>query len=975
LFTPPPAHGSLYRYLHSADCRRGKLRMAVWRLPGERPSLALVFCGGEISTMNEQTQKAQHERQNWHALTAEQVLSECESSEDGLSGVEAQRRLEKYGRNQLQQGEKRPAWKRFLDQFNNVLMIILLIAGVASLILNQVLDAGAIFAVVLIIAIVGFIQEGKAEAALENIKDLLSPTAMVQRDGERQEIAAEEVVRGDIVHFESGDRVPADIRLLRARRLRIEEASLTGESEAVDKDVTAVGEDADLAERSCMAFASTIIAQGQGTGVVVETGSHTQIGRISEMLATVEQVQTPLLRHLDHAGKVLALIIVGAAILVGGIAVFVHSMPLTEAFMASVALAVASIPEGLPAIVTITLALGVKSMARRHAIIRRLPAVETLGATTIIFSDKTGTLTRNEMTAQTLALPEYELQISGIGFKPEGRFSTTTTDRKRQEPGTVPAEPEQGPAESAVDPGDDALLQRFLRVGVLCSDANLESSDGNWTIKGDPTEGALVVAATKAGYDPPQLRQQYKRLDMIPFESEHKYMATLDQDNESESIMIHVKGAADTVIGMCNGERRRSGEAKLDPEQWQQRVEALSARGLRVLALAEKPAEDARELSDADVEHGLILLGLVGMLDPPRDAAIAAIGKCRTAGIRPVMVTGDHALTAQAIGTQLGLRHTDRAITGKELEKMSAEELKRRFKDVDIYARAAPEHKLRLIQVAQDLGEVCAMTGDGVNDAPALKSADVGVAMGIEGTEAAKETAEMVLADDNFASIVNAVEEGRKVYDNIKKTITFLLPTNGGQGLAIAVAMLVGTMLPVTPLQALWVNMIVAVTLGLALAFEPGEPDLMQRAPRDPHAPLLDMFLLWRVVFVSVLLLVGVYGMFLWQLHLADAALAVARSCAVNVLVFGSIAYLVNSRFLTGSSISRHGIFGSRPVMISIAAVVGMQIVWTYFGPLQALFGSAGLSWNHWAVILLISLAIFFLVEIEKKLWRRGAGS
>ncbi|TVP79320.1 HAD-IC family P-type ATPase [Thioalkalivibrio sp.] len=906
---------------------------------------------------------SEDQRVPWHALSGDEALERHETSSDGLKKDEASRRLKEYGPNQLRQEKKRPAWKRFLDQFNNVLMLILIVAGGASVLLGEMIDAAAIFGVVLIIALVGFIQEGKAENALESIKEMLSPEATVIRSGKTEEIPAEEVVPGDIVEMSSGDRVPADVRLLEAKRFRTQEASLTGESEAVDKATDEVEEDTELAERTSMAFAGTTAVQGKAKGVVVETGSRTEIGRISEMLEEVEDIQTPLLRDLDSAGKKLAAIIVGAAVVVGLIGVLVHGLALPEAFMAAVALAVASIPEGLPAIVTITLALGVQAMARRNAIIRKLPAVETLGSTTIIFSDKTGTLTRNEMTAQAIMLADGEVQISGVGFAPDGDFHRN---------GEEPQEGEEGegqPSGEQIDPAEDALLKRFLVAGALCNDASLRKEDDEWNLHGDPTEGALIVVAAKAGYDRDELREQWERQDSIPFESERQFMATLDSGPEGES-RIHVKGAPDRILEMCSSVRTADGEEDLDAEAWEKQIEKLSSRGLRVLAVAEKPANTGDELTDEAVEKDLVLLGLVGLLDPPRETAIEAIKKCLEAGIRPIMVTGDHGLTARAIAARLGLRNTEEAISGRELADMSDEELQQRIEEVDVYARASPEDKLRMVEAAQADGEVCAMTGDGVNDAPALKRADVGVAMGIEGTEAAKEASEMVLADDNFASIVNAVEEGRKVYDNIKKTIIFLLPTNGGQGLAIAVAVAAGTMLPVTPVQALWVNMVVAVTLGLALGFEPGEQNLMQRKPRDPNAPLLDMFLLWRVLFVSLLLLAGVYGMFLWLLNVEGVAEEVARSGAVNLLVFASAAYLINSRYLTGSSLSLRGIFGSRPVWIAIGLVVLFQLAWTYTPPMQVLFSSGALALHHWGIIIASAVLLFLLVEAEKAIWR-----
>lgn len=892
----------------------------------------------------------------WHAQPEQEALERLEADSDGLSASEAQARLERFGPNQLQQAEARPWWKRLLEQLNNVLMLVLIGAAVASLGLGHGVDAIAILGVVLIIALIGFIQEGKAEQALESIRDMLSPQAKVLRDGKRQTIPAEQLVPGDVVMVESGDRVPADLRLLEARRLRTEEASLTGESTAVNKDTPPVAEDADLGDRTGMAYAGTIVVQGAARGLVVETGTRTELGRISEMLRGVEQLKTPLLRQIDRAGRVLALIILVIAILTAAFGVLVHGQPVGDMFMAAVGLAVAAIPEGMPAIVTIGLALGVQAMARRNAIIRRLPAVETLGSISTIFSDKTGTLTRNEMTARSIWLPQGEIRIDGTGFAPEGDFHALDEDGEAQQ--------------APLDLDDHHALRHFLKVGVLCNDAELAREEGHWKIHGDPTEGALVVAAAKAGLEARALRGDHDRQDAIPFESANKYMATLHEIDGRHCLLV--KGAPDRLLEMCHHVRQEDGEdSELDHAEWEERIHVLSGQGLRVLALAEKPLHDVESLEDHHAEDGLVLLGLVGLLDPPRDEAIEAVKECLAAGIRPVMITGDHAVTALAIARQLGFAHTERAISGREIEAMSDAELAEVILEVDVFARAAPEHKLRLVQAMQSHGGICAMTGDGVNDGPALKRADVGVAMGIQGTEAAKEAAEMVLADDNFATIVGAIREGRKVYDNIRKTITYLLPTNGAQGLAILLAVLAGTQLPVTPVQALWVNMVVAVTLGLALAFEKGEGDLMRRRPRDPDAALLDLFLLWRVGFVSMLLLLGVFGVFSWILNAQGGSIEQARAGAVNMLVAGSAAYLINSRFLTASTLSLQGIFGSKPIWGSIAAVALLQLGWTYLPFMQLVFGGEGLEAPHWLAILSVSVAIYLVIEAEKWVLRR----
>ncbi len=909
------------------------------------------------------TDRPKNEPVDWHALSTDEALERLESHADGIGSTEAKRRLDEYGPNQLEQAAARPWWKRLLDQFNNILMLILIVAAVASQFLGHSLDAAVILAVVVIIALIGFFQEGKAERALDSIRTMLSPKATVLRDGKRATLDAKALVPGDIVLIESGARVPADLRLIKSQRLRTQEAPLTGESEPVEKSTDAVGKDAALAERSAMAHAGTLVVQGNARGLVVETGGSTQIGRISEMLQGVEKLKTPLLAQLDRAGNVLAAFIVGLATFSAAFGIFVHGKAASEMFMAAVALAVAAIPQGLPAIVTIGLAIGVQAMAHRNAIIRRLPAVETLGSISTIFTDKTGTLTRNEMTARAIRLEAREVRLSGVGFSPEGSLHEACEEAEGE--AEHEAREEKG---DALDLAEYPDLERLLVAGVLCNEAELSREDDHWHIEGDPTEGALVVAAAKAGLQASTLRDSHRCLDTLPFESEYRYMATLHEvDGETR---VLVKGAPDRLLEMCDRVRRNGEEVALDTEAWEAHIKELSARGLRVLAIAEKSAGKGQQLDRDDVEQGLVLLGMTGLLDPPREAAIEAVKQCLDAGIRPVMITGDHPETARAIAEKLGFSHTEKALTGRDIEDMSDEELQACVRDVDVFARAAPEHKLRLVKAMQAQGGICAMTGDGVNDGPALKRADVGVAMGIQGTEAAKEAAEMVLADDNFATIEKAIEEGRKVYDNIRKTITFLLPTNGAESLAVLLAMLGGMTLPITGLQILWVNMVTAVTLGMALVFESPEADLMQRKPRAPDAPLLNLFMLWRVIFVSVVLVAAVSGIFFWILD-QGGSLELARAGAVNMLVMGEIAYLLNSRFLVGRSLSRQGLFGSRPVLIAIGLVVLIQLAWTYLPFTQALFEAEGLGLLHWGLILGAGLGLFLAVELEKWLLRR----
>jgi magnesium-transporting ATPase (P-type) len=729
-----------------------------------------------------------------HAFPIGQVYRDLSSGPGGLASDEARRRLAFYGENRLPAVKGPGPLRRFLAQFDNVLIYVLLGAAAVTATLAHWVDTTVILGVVVINAVLGFLQEGKAERALDAIRDMLSPQAVAVRDGQRLTVPAAELVPGDLVFLQSGDRVPADLRLVHAKSLQVQEAALTGESLPVEKRTEPVAIDVSLGDRASMAYSGTLVTHGQGTGIVVATGVATEIGRISGLLAQVEPLTTPLLHQMARFAHWLTVAILALAALTFAFGVLVRGYGLGEMFLAAVALAVAAIPEGLPAVLTITLAIGVERMARRNAIIRRLPAVETLGSVTTICSDKTGTLTKNEMTAQAVAIAEHLFEISGVGYDPHGSFSLIGYD-------TAAAEPEDHP-----------LLLAVIRAAVLCNEARLRRAEsGTWVVDGDPTEGSLLTAGFKAGLDLEFEREAYPRTDTIPFESEHRFMATLHHDHEGRGF-IYVKGAPERLLGMCARERVGHAERSLDAGYWHRRVDELAARGQRILAVATKvvPA-DHRELRFTDVESGLTLLGLFGLIDPPRDEAIAAIAACQSAGIRVKMITGDHGITARAIAGQLGLTNDRDVITGPDLARLSEEELGRLAPEVDVFARASPEDKLRLVEALQAGGAAVAMTGDGVNDAPALKRADVGVAMGRKGTEAAKETAEMVLADDNFVSIAHAVEEGRTVYDNLKKSILFILPTNGGVGLTVIAAVMLGGVLPITPVQILWVNMVTAI--------------------------------------------------------------------------------------------------------------------------------------------------------------------
>jgi magnesium-transporting ATPase (P-type) len=885
----------------------------------------------------------------WHARPADAAIDDLATRPEGLTQDEAARRRATSGPNRLQPPPARSPLLRLLAQFHNVLIYVLLGAGLVTAALQHWIDAAVIFGVVFINAVIGFVQEGKAERALDAIRDMLSPNATLMRDGRRVVLPAEEIVPGDVVLLQSGDKVPADLRLIRAKGLQIQEAVLTGESLPVEKGTAPVAEDAALGDRSSMAWSGTLVTRGQASGIAVATGERTEIGHISALLGRVEALTTPLLRQMAVFSRWLTVAILLLAVVTFFFGIALRDYDAAEMFLAGVALAVAAIPEGLPAIMTITLAIGVQRMARRNAIIRRLPAVETLGSVSLICSDKTGTLTRNEMTVRSIATRHHLFAVSGIGYAPTGDFLLDG-------------------APVALE--DHPLLRTMARGALLCSDAVVRETDDGWTVEGDPTEGALVSAAMKVGIDPDFESKAWPRTDVIPFESEHRFMATLHHDHEGNAVM-QVKGAPERILEMCDRQRTREGDEPLDLAYWQARVAEISAGGQRVLALAARPARgDHRELRFDDVGQGLTMIGLFGLLDPPREEAVEAVARCQAAGIRVKMITGDHGETARAVAAQLGLVNAAEVLTGRQIDDLDDAALRARAVEIDVFARTSPEHKLRLVQSLQASGQVVAMTGDGVNDAPALKRADVGVAMGMKGTEAAKEAAQMVLADDNFATIANAVEEGRTVYDNLKKAIAYILPTNGGEGLIILAAILLGTTLPITPVQILWVNMVTTVTLALALGFEPAESDVMRRAPRRPDEPILSGFLVWRVAFVSAILLLGTFGLFVWE-RSEGAEIELARTVAVNTLVMFEVAYLLNTRHLRDPVLNRAGLLGSRPILIAIGLVVGLQLLFTYAPPMQVLFDTRPLSLLSWCLIVLVALAALFLVEAEKWVSRR----
>ncbi|MDX2218789.1 MAG: cation-transporting P-type ATPase [Burkholderiales bacterium] len=871
----------------------------------------------------------------WHALPADVVLLRLDTHAAlGLSQPDVTRRLARHGPNRLPAAERDRWWTRLGRQLHNVLIYIMLAAAGITATLGQWVDTAVLLLVVLVNTIIGFIQEQKAEQALEAIRNLLSPHAAALRDGERLDILADNIVPGDIVLLASGDKVPADLRMIGGKGVRVNEALLTGESTVVDKSVEPVPADAAIADRRSMLYAGTLVAAGQVVGVAVATGQQTELGRIGTLLEQVRSVTTPLLRQIEGFGRWLALIIVLMSAATFAIGVMWRGHPPSEMFMMVVALAASAIPEGLPAIMAITLALGVRRMAARHAIVRHLPAVEALGSVTVICSDKTGTLTRNEMTVQRLVTPDAIYAVSGIGYAPDGGLH-----RDGQ-----PVPP-------------DNAIREAARAALLCNDAQLHLKDDTWDMQGDPTEGALLALAMKSGLDPALEHAEWPRVDVIPFESDHRFMATLNHDHSGQARIL-VKGAPERILEMC-----ADGSGL---ERWRQAASECAALGLRVLALAERivPVQQ-RELSFADMQGGFRMLALAGMLDPPREEAIAAVAHCQSAGIRVKMITGDHPDTARAVAAQLRIGNGERALTGADIEALDDAALERLVPEVDVYARASPEHKLRLVRALQKHGEIVAMTGDGVNDAPALKRADVGVAMGNKGTEAAKEAADVVLADDNFATIANAVRAGRGIYDNIQKFVIFMLPTNGGEGLVVVAAILFELLLPMTAAQVLWINLVTSATLGLALAFEPPEGDVMRRPPRPPGQPLLSWFFLWRLIMVSVLMAGGALGLFLWEIE-RGATLETARTMAVSAIVSAEMFYLIASRHLHQSVLTFEGLFGNRQVWIAIAACGLLQLAYVHTEPMQRFFQTAALSPDEWVRVLAVGLLPALCVELEK---------
>lgn len=919
----------------------------------------LTFNSKQVYTNDNYVLMEKSESTQWHAIDYKEVIENFGSSLQGLESDEVSKRQQKFGLNQLKRKNKDGVLKVLWRQINNPLIWVLIASSTFATVLGKITDGMVVLAVVVVNSIIGFIQEYRAGKAIEALSSMVPENATVIRNGNIITIPVIEIVPGDIVQVAAGDRIPADMRIIQQKNLQVEEAALTGESVPSQKTPDAVTPDAVIGDRKCMVYSGTLVVSGTATAVVVETGMNTELGKISDMLNETVDLDTPLTQKLGVIGKYLTIgivaitsiiMIIGTNRAIGqGVELF---DALKESLIFAIALAVGAIPEGLPAVVTIALAIGVQRMAKRNAIIRKLPAVETLGSTTVICSDKTGTLTRNEMTVSELWNNTYSIQVTGVGYHKAGVFK-------------------QNNAELAALPDE---MQLLLKKAVLCSDANVLYTANEYSISGDPTEVALVVAAAKAGISIEGLREEIPRKDVVPFDSEKQYMATLN-DN------IILKGAPEVVLKRCS---THIGGVSLHIQKIVSQIETLGSKGMRVLAIAQKTKIKGNEISAEDVENGFEFIGLIGMIDPPRTEAIEAIRACHNAGITVKMITGDHHATARAIGMELNLSSNGNVVTGVDLSKMNDTELDKTIQTTNIFARVAPEHKLRLVKALQNNNDVVAMTGDGVNDAPSLKQSNVGVAMGITGTSVSKESADIVLADDNFSSIAAAVEEGRRVYDNLLKSLAFLLPTN----LGLAFILIYGIMffpfnpitkellLPMMPVQLLWINLVAAIVLALPLAFEVKEPNVMNRPPRRPDEALFNGFVAFRVFFVSVLMTVGTIALFNWEYSYSLSsgmvqtdALARSQSIAVTFIIFFQIFYLINCRSLK-DSVFKIGLFSNGFIFLGIASILLLQAMFLYIPFMQKVFGTASLDGRDLFVSFVAGSVIFVVISIEKWILR-----
>ncbi len=855
-----------------------------------------------------------------HAQPVDEALDAVASSAHGLSTNEADHRLTRFGPNRLERRRRRGPWVRFAAQFRNVMILVLIAAAALAAALGHRLDATVIAAVVIVNAVVGFVQEGRAESAMAAIGRMLARDAEVLRDGHWQRRPAERLVPGDLVRVHEGERIPADLRLIECFGLRTDQAALTGESLPISKRVEADPADAALADRRAMAYSGTLVVGGQATGVVVATAEATEIGRISHMLADVKPLTTPLVRQLNRFAQQLSVVLGALTLAVVTLGVGLHAMPLGDALLAGVALMVAAVPEGLPPVITITLAIGVTRMAARRAVVRRLPMVETLGSVTAICSDKTGTLTANRLRAER-AMHGGRPQVDTVGQLPA------------------------------------RIAPRLASAAVLGSDADPGSEHG------DPIERALIELADDIGQDPRAIRRAHPRLDLRPFASQARYMATRHEDRSC------FKGAPEVLLDACGLALDADGhEVPLDRDAWHAALHEQAETGSRLLAVADGPADATLDLDAGPGD--LVLLGVIAFADPLRPGVREAIAACRNAGMTVRMITGDHPATARSIARDLGMEQFDRPLTGQEIEQLDDAAFRQRLRSTRVFARTTSADKLRIVKTLQAEGEVVAMTGDGANDAPALKRAEVGIAMGIKGTEAAREASGIVLADDNFATLVAGIEEGRGVYDNIRKALVFLLPTSAAEALVILLAVIAGTTLPLTPIQVLWVNMATAVTLALALAFEPLEHDVMHRPPRPPGQGLIDRAMLARIVAVGLFLTGAVFALFEFTLAMGHGE-ALARTVALNALVAGEAFYLFNCRRSESASWTPKALAANPVAGYCLAVLAVLQIALIHAPPLHRLFGLAPLDGLLWGLSLLPGLVLFVLVEFAKAAGRR----
>lgn len=881
-----------------------------------------------------------------YQLTVEEVLKNQQSQPSGLTHNEASARLARDGLNALPEKAGKPAWLRFLAHFHDVLIYVLIAAAALTAVMGHWVDTAVILGVAVINALIGHIQENNAEKSLKSIRNMLSASAVVIRNGQHETVATTDLVVGDIVVLRAGDRIPADLRVMEAHNLRVEEAILTGESTVVDKTVEALAGELPLGDRKNLLFSGTTISAGAGLGVVIATGEATELGHINQMMTEIEKHRTPLLVQMDKLGKAIFSLILAMMVGLFIFSLLLRDMPMGELLLSLISLAVAAVPEGLPAIISIILSLGVQTMARKRAIIRKLPTVETLGAMSVICSDKTGTLTMNEMTVKAIITADKNYRVQGNSYEPTGEIHVEEND-----------------ALAEIAPG--SLLESYLRTIDLCNDSQLiRDEQGHWGITGGPTEGALKVLAAKAML--PAVESELR--SKIPFDSQYKYMATHYRIGNDERVLV--TGAPDVLFKLCRLQQTANGTEAFTQPHWEAEIARYAKEGLRMVAAAWKPAHaDANALTHDCLNEGLIFLGIAGMMDPPRPEAIAAIGACQQAGIRVKMITGDHPQTAMSIGGMLGIHNSTHAVTGYELEQMDEAELAEAAVTYDIFARTSPEHKLRLVKALQDKGEIVGMTGDGVNDAPALKQADVGIAMGIKGTEVTKEAADMVLTDDNFATIASAVQEGRRVYDNLKKTILFIMPTNLAQGLLIIVALLAGNLIPLTPVLILWMNMATSATLSFGLAFEAGERNIMRRPPRQSNENVMDGFAIWRVGFVGTLIAACAFMLEAW-LQPRGHSPEFIRTVLLQTLVTAQWVYMLNCRVSDGFSLGR-GLLMNKGIWLVSGILLLLQLAIIYVPFLQMLFGTEALPLRYWGITFAIGIALFFIVEIEKPLTRK----